>query len=91
MRACGTNEKKFTKYVTTSTVFCCTLDITRIANLNFREPERPAASADDPGGGGGLGDSDDDSDLDLDISVDIMALSGDARREINKVRVARWL
>jgi len=54
---------------------------------HFREPERPAAaaaSADDPGGGGAL-DSDDDSDLDLDISVDIMALSGDARKEINKV------
>lgn len=50
---------------------------------HFREPERPAAaSADDPGGGI---DSDDDSDLDLDISVDIMALSGEARREINKV------
>ena len=54
---------------------------------HFREPERPAdaaASVDDPGGGGAL-DSDDDSDLDLDISVDIMALSGDARKEINKV------
>ena len=55
-------------------------------SANFcREPERPAtAGADDPGGGGGL-DSDDDSDLDLDISVDIMALSSDARKEINKV------
>ena len=48
----------------------------------FREPEKPAVSAETPGGGG---DSDSDSDLDLDISVDIMALSGDARKEINKV------
>ena len=50
----------------------------------FREPEKPAVSAETPGGGGGI-DSDSDSDLDLDISVDIMALSGDARKEINKV------